>query len=150
MIILPTGPRLACAGRALAPDRGRPPRALVDAPVHDVSLRRVRRAQDRAHVLGDEALAARLVRGLRDQRVVVEARVEPVDAGLVDHEVAVVRRDRAMLTENPDHHAHVVFGGDRAREFEMRLEGVSYENIARAGKRQQSALCGRGWQSTAL
>ncbi|MGR3200079.1 MAG: imidazolonepropionase, partial [Paracoccus sp. (in: a-proteobacteria)] len=32
-----------------------------------------------------------------------------------------------------DCHTHVVFGGDRAREFEMRLEGVSYENIARAG-----------------
>lgn len=32
-----------------------------------------------------------------------------------------------------DCHTHVVFGGDRAREFEMRLEGVSYEEIARAG-----------------
>ena len=32
-----------------------------------------------------------------------------------------------------DCHTHVVFGGDRAREFEMRLEGASYENIARAG-----------------
>ncbi|MFD2250804.1 imidazolonepropionase [Pseudochelatococcus lubricantis] len=32
-----------------------------------------------------------------------------------------------------DCHTHVVFGGDRAREFEMRLEGASYEEIARAG-----------------
>ncbi len=32
-----------------------------------------------------------------------------------------------------DCHTHVVFGGDRAREFEMRLEGASYEQIARAG-----------------
>ena len=32
-----------------------------------------------------------------------------------------------------DCHTHVVFGGDRAREFEMRLEGASYEDIARAG-----------------
>ncbi|MEZ6022398.1 MAG: imidazolonepropionase [Hyphomonadaceae bacterium] len=30
-------------------------------------------------------------------------------------------------------HTHLVFGGDRAREFEMRLEGKSYEEIARAG-----------------
>ena len=32
-----------------------------------------------------------------------------------------------------DCHTHVVFGGDRAREFEMRLEGAGYEEIARAG-----------------
>lgn len=32
-----------------------------------------------------------------------------------------------------DCHTHIVFGGDRAREFEMRLNGASYEEIARAG-----------------
>ena len=32
-----------------------------------------------------------------------------------------------------DCHTHLVFGGDRAREFEMRLEGASYEDVARAG-----------------
>ncbi|MEZ5725617.1 MAG: imidazolonepropionase [Paracoccaceae bacterium] len=32
-----------------------------------------------------------------------------------------------------DCHTHIVHGGDRAREFEMRLEGASYEEIARAG-----------------
>lgn len=32
-----------------------------------------------------------------------------------------------------DCHTHLVFGGDRAREFEMRLTGASYEDIARAG-----------------
>jgi len=32
-----------------------------------------------------------------------------------------------------DCHTHVVFGGDRAREFEMRLEGATYEEVARAG-----------------
>lgn len=32
-----------------------------------------------------------------------------------------------------DCHTHIVFGGHRAREFEMRLEGASYEAIARAG-----------------
>ena len=32
-----------------------------------------------------------------------------------------------------DCHTHLVFGGDRAGEFEMRLEGASYEEIARAG-----------------
>ncbi|MBO6540799.1 MAG: imidazolonepropionase [Rhizobiaceae bacterium] len=32
-----------------------------------------------------------------------------------------------------DCHTHIVFGGNRAREFEMRLEGAGYEEIARAG-----------------
>jgi imidazolonepropionase len=32
-----------------------------------------------------------------------------------------------------DCHTHIVHGGNRAREFEMRLEGASYEQIARAG-----------------
>jgi len=32
-----------------------------------------------------------------------------------------------------DCHTHIVFGGHRAREFEMRLEGASYEAVARAG-----------------
>ncbi len=32
-----------------------------------------------------------------------------------------------------DCHTHLVYGGDRAAEFEMRLNGASYEEIARAG-----------------
>jgi len=32
-----------------------------------------------------------------------------------------------------DCHTHLVFGGNRAREFEMRLEGATYEEVARAG-----------------
>ena len=32
-----------------------------------------------------------------------------------------------------DCHTHLVFGGDRAKEFEMRLEGASYEEISKAG-----------------
>lgn len=46
------------------------------------------------------------------------------------------RRDLGgrLVTPAPiDCHSHIVFGGDRAREFEMRLQGASYEQIARAG-----------------
>lgn len=32
-----------------------------------------------------------------------------------------------------DPHTHLVYGGDRAQEFELRLAGASYEEIARAG-----------------
>ncbi|MCV0394824.1 MAG: imidazolonepropionase [Rhizobiaceae bacterium] len=46
------------------------------------------------------------------------------------------RQDHSGRLATPaliDCHTHIVFGGDRAREFEMRLEGASYEEIARAG-----------------
>ena len=41
---------------------------------------------------------------------------------------------RALVTPGlVDCHTHLVYGGQRAREFEMRLQGASYEDIARAG-----------------
>jgi len=46
----------------------------------------------------------------------------------------VRRCDNAWITPGfVDCHTHLVFGGDRAREFELRLQGASYEEIARAG-----------------
>jgi imidazolonepropionase len=42
--------------------------------------------------------------------------------------------DRRWLTPGLiDCHTHLVYGGDRAAEFEARLEGASYADIARAG-----------------
>lgn len=32
-----------------------------------------------------------------------------------------------------DCHSHIVYGGNRAREFEMRLQGATYEEVARTG-----------------
>src|SRR5215211_3107413 len=40
-----------------------------------------------------------------------------------------------------DCHTHLVFGGNRAHEFELRLQGASYEEIARAGNK--FSLAGR-------
>ena len=42
--------------------------------------------------------------------------------------------DGALVTPGLiDAHTHLVYGGHRAHEFELRLEGASYEAIARAG-----------------
>ncbi|MDX2483987.1 MAG: imidazolonepropionase [Pseudodonghicola sp.] len=58
------------------------------------------------------------------------------EADIPELYAAVPRQDLGGRLVTPgliDCHTHVVFGGDRAREFEMRLEGAGYEEIARAG-----------------
>jgi imidazolonepropionase len=51
--------------------------------------------------------------------------------GLAEH---VKHLGGALVTPGLiDCHTHLVFGGDRAHEFDMRLNGASYEEIARAG-----------------
>lgn len=48
--------------------------------------------------------------------------------------VATVRCEGRLVTPGLiDCHTHLVFGGNRAREFELRLEGATYEEIARSG-----------------
>ena len=48
--------------------------------------------------------------------------------------VAAESLDGALITPGLiDCHTHLVFGGDRAKEFDLRLNGASYEEIARAG-----------------
>jgi imidazolonepropionase len=48
--------------------------------------------------------------------------------------LAVESLDGALVTPGLiDCHTHLVFGSDRAHEFDLRLNGASYEEIARAG-----------------
>ena len=57
-------------------------------------------------------------------------------ADLPSEHAGLERRDWSGRLVTPaliDCHTHLVHGGNRAREFEMRLEGASYEEIARAG-----------------
>lgn len=45
----------------------------------------------------------------------------------------VIEADGWITPGLVDCHTHLVFAGDRAREFELRLQGASYEDIARSG-----------------
>lgn len=70
--------------------------------------------------------------------VIEDARISWVGvlADLPERYAAAPRQDLGGRLVTPgliDCHTHIVFGGDRAREFEMRLEGAGYEEIARAG-----------------
>ena len=48
----------------------------------------------------------------------------------------------ALLTPGlVDCHTHLVFGGNRAHEFDLRLNGATYEEIARAGGGIVSSVC---------
>ena len=57
-------------------------------------------------------------------------------ANLPSDYAGLSRRDMGGRLVTPaliDCHTHVVHGGNRATEFEMRLQGASYEEVARAG-----------------
>ncbi len=76
---------------------------------------------------------------LRDGAVLVEGDrigwagpVSELDPGLRDID-KVDAEGRVLTPALIDCHTHIVHGGNRAREFEMRLEGAGYEEIARAG-----------------
>ncbi len=58
------------------------------------------------------------------------------DAALPADCAGLPRHDGAGLLATPglvDCHTHLVYGGQRANEFAMRLAGASYEDVARAG-----------------
>ena len=94
---------------------------------------------------------------LTDARIATMQDGEP-DYGIVEESAAMAIRDGRIVwigpvSDLPEHHAseqrsmagrwmtpalidchtHLIFGGDRAAEYEQRLRGVSYEDIARAG-----------------
>lgn len=65
---------------------------------------------------------------VEDGRIAAIAPALPRDgAGINDCE------GRLVTPAFIDCHTHLVHGGDRTQEFEMRLEGASYQDIARAG-----------------
>ena len=67
----------------------------------------------------------------RDGRIVYAGAA--TDAPAFDTAVTIDLEGRWITPGLIDCHTHLVFGGHRAMEFEQRLQGASYEAIARAG-----------------
>ncbi len=53
------------------------------------------------------------------------------DAGTAKERIDL--KKRWVMPGLIDCHTHIVYGGDRANEFELRLKGATYEEIAKAG-----------------
>lgn len=70
--------------------------------------------------------------GWRDGRIVWVGAQDAIPAG-VSATQTLSARGTLVTPGLIDCHTHLVFGSDRAREFEQRLHGASYEEIARAG-----------------
>jgi imidazolonepropionase len=69
---------------------------------------------------------------VRDGRIVY-AGAQPDFPGDADATERIDCAGRWVTPGLVDCHTHLVFGGNRAHEFELRLNGASYEEIARAG-----------------
>src|SRR5262245_30726087 len=88
-----------------------------------------------ATMRGDRTDLGEIERGLiaaRDGRIVYAGTRSdfPVDADAAER---IDCGGRWITPGLVDCHTHLVFGGNRAHEFELRLKGASYEEIARAG-----------------
>lgn len=70
--------------------------------------------------------------GCRDGRIAMVAAVADLPSGIDAHET-IDCEGRLVTPGLIDCHTHLVFAGDRAGEFEERLNGATYEAIAAAG-----------------
>lgn len=78
------------------------------------------------------AVSAAGIVAITNGRIVGVGRADQLNAAVPVH--AELDAEGALLTPGLiDCHTHLVYAGDRAREFEMRLQGASYEDIAKAG-----------------
>jgi imidazolonepropionase len=71
---------------------------------------------------------------IKDDRIAWVGPGRDLPGAPADLAATVESLDGALVTPGLiDCHTHLVFGGDRAHEFDLRLNGASYEEIARAG-----------------
>jgi imidazolonepropionase len=70
---------------------------------------------------------------IRDGRIAFAGAADALPDALADNATSIDLGGRWVTPGLIDCHTHIIHGGNRAREFEMRLEGRSYEEIARAG-----------------
>lgn len=100
--------------------------ALVDHIWHNCRLATLSPSRQGLGVVDDGLIAA------NDGRIVYAGPAAEAPVGL-DAKQRTHCDGRWITPGLIDCHTHLVYGGNRAREFEQRLAGASYEEIARAG-----------------
>lgn len=69
----------------------------------------------------------------RDGRILFAGPEGDLPTGIADGASTVDCEDRWITPGLIDCHTHLVYAGNRAKEFELRLAGATYEEVARAG-----------------
>ncbi len=85
-----------------------------------------------AFTAADAGIVTDAVVGVRDGRIAWIGTAADLPAGITartEHDLGGAWITPGLI----DCHTHLVFAGDRAAEFERRLEGATYEEIARSG-----------------
>lgn len=70
---------------------------------------------------------------IRDGRIVAVGPTSTVEAQITEAAEILEARDQVVVPGFVDPHTHLVWAGDRAAEFELRLKGATYLEILRAG-----------------
>ncbi len=94
---------------------------------HDVRLATLREDLPGLGIVDEAAVV------VRDGRIVFAGPAAGLNLPAGDPAEMIAGGGRLVTPALIDCHTHLVFGGNRAREFERRLEGETYEQIARSG-----------------
>ena len=103
--------------------------SVFDLVVHNVNIATMAEAEDSDGygIIEDGAVC------IDDGKIVrVIANCEN-NSETIESEHTIDGQGRWMTPGLIDCHTHLVYGGNRAKEYEMRLQGVSYEEIAKQG-----------------
>jgi len=102
---------------------------LTLSPVGDASQLA---GPQRGHALGSLGIIENGAVLVRDEKIVAVGRTDELRAAYPG-EPSLDASGSVVMPGFVDPHTHLIWGGDRAREFEMRLEGAKYLDILAAG-----------------
>ncbi len=95
--------------------------------LHNVRLATMRPDMDGLGIVEQASLA------ICGSRIVFAGATADMPAALSDADTVIDCKGRWVTPGLVDCHTHLVHAGNRSHEFEMRLAGASYEDVARAG-----------------
>lgn len=86
----------------------------------------------RGHVLGDLGIIENGAVVIRDERIIAVGRTDELRAAYPD-EPSLDAAQCVLMPGFVDPHTHLIWAGDRANEFEMKMAGTPYLDILAAG-----------------